>query len=297
MKSIDKYKDIVFKYFYLEFELEHHNIDQETLVSIIKEFVPIAKDWNPTRDVKNELLDGEPSNETLSNRLDEVFYELEEPDPIDDRPFSEIFDESMYANLILEALYDRCNDVAKGKLSNDISDYDSIKMLIACPMSFSTMLWDICNRIHYKPKSILAQKLMSMPRGIDFAGLLDNAPKTQVDERKDTMRMITKAEHKEAGRPRQNDFDTLLVGSDDEKAKRLHAISICMQGAKGKKTALAMYCCFHELQWLSEYPQFKVIEKKFGDIGNETGFYNYRDGKRFSKDEIERMTDSLKSHI
>lgn len=289
MKSIDNYKDMImeahhaiFAFSQADDEISKTALKQWQVEDIKKVFDYI---WNshPADDIKAELTGDMPNDEELSLRLKYVFWELQTDTPFSFGNFLPIFDEAYYEsddfyNSLLsvygkdEAM--RCF-IYIGKIVRTANM--KIKQLVQTLKSIG----QLCN---YKGDA-LAQRIIG-----------GNGSKTLTDERKDTMRIDIKVEHKEAGRPQQNDFDALVVGSDDEKAKRLHAISICMQGAKGRDTALIMYCCYHELQWLSKYPQFRVIKKKFGDIGNEKGFYHYR--KDFSEtktkiDEIERMKDRL----
>ena len=69
-----------------------------------------------------------------------------------------------------------------------------------------------------------------------------------------------------------------------------------MQGRKGKKAALAIYCA--AMQGLITETDYNSVVDRFGDIGSRSG-YNYymRNPQRFTDLEIEATTNFIQSLI
>lgn len=195
MKSIDYYKDIVEVVNQVVSECKCHLMTQDTLACFIKDIFPKLKNWRPTADVKQELLEDFPSDDILSKRLNYAFDELQAVAPFGFKNWLQVLDGGLDGYEILAALYSLCDEATKEKISSEISDSELIYTR-NLRGGFASMLINICKQHNC---DALAQRIIG-----------GNGSKTLTDERKDTMRIDISVEHK-------NGFNDIV--SDEEWSK------------------------------------------------------------------------------
>ena len=105
------------------------------------------------------------------------------------------------------------------------------------------------------------------------------APEPQQKQTKPTRRK---------GRPKSTFKDCMVNDEDGIRLKKIHSV---MKGRIGKGAALVMLACIKK-GWLIR-PTYAQVKNEFGDIGSSTGYNNYLDEKRFTKDEIDGAINSL----
>lgn len=99
-------------------------------------------------------------------------------------------------------------------------------------------------------------------------------------------------QRKKGGRPKQSCFADNIVKGDKEKV--LSVLHDLMKGRQGKDAALIMKACF-DLGYILK-PNFGMVEKEFGDIGNRSGYNKYLN-YLLTVDEINSMKETLKSRF
>lgn len=90
------------------------------------------------------------------------------------------------------------------------------------------------------------------------------------------------------GRPKETFKDKMIDDVDGSKLQKIHTK---IDGKKGKDAALIILACIKK-GWLTK-PTYTQVKNEFGDIGCKTGYNNYLNENKFTKEELEGAKNSL----
>lgn len=90
------------------------------------------------------------------------------------------------------------------------------------------------------------------------------------------------------GRPKETFKDKMIDDADGSKLQKIHTK---IDGKKGKDAALIILACIKK-GWLTK-PTYTQVKNEFGDIGCKTGYNNYLNENKFTKEELEGAKNSL----
>lgn len=90
------------------------------------------------------------------------------------------------------------------------------------------------------------------------------------------------------GRPKETFKDKMIDDADGSKLQKIHTK---IDGKKGKDATLIILACIKK-GWLTK-PTYTQVKNEFGDIGSNTGYCQYLNENKFTKEELEGAINSL----
>ena len=90
------------------------------------------------------------------------------------------------------------------------------------------------------------------------------------------------------GRPKETFKDKMIDDTDGSKLEKIHTK---IDGKKGKDATLIILACIKK-GWLTK-PTYTQVKNEFGDIGSKTGYNNYLNENKFTKEELEGVINCL----
>lgn len=90
------------------------------------------------------------------------------------------------------------------------------------------------------------------------------------------------------GRPKKTLKDKMIDDANGQKLQKMHTK---LDGKNGKDAALIILACIKK-GWLTK-PTYTQVKNEFGDIGSKTGYNNYLNANKFTREELEGAINSL----
>lgn len=249
--------------------------------------------YNPKNRIKEELMKDTPTKEVLRQRLDYVFFELQEQPPFADGcNYFPVFDKNFFS-INNKQLTDALTVINGQTWAFKVAV--QLEVIVQWANVFVSELVKTLNRL-----CEFAQYDTAIGTQTTLLGTLNGKAYSLPTEEKASQQEAVKEfvalkPQQNAKRGRQiKPFKVCLIDNapEQEQQQRLNSLHRLMKGRKGKEVALIIKASM-QLGWITK-PTFSQLQKEFGNIGS-IGGYNHQMTLQPTNEEIEGMKTALQA--